>query len=749
MADRYQTATDAHERVVPWHSQLPLPVDPTPGSRAQGGYFPDATEPLYETLNIPATDRDGDGTIEKNTSSTPSEEHEDEQDYLHKDELDDKVPEMAELKAPREQRPGLAKSMSRSSRRLSQDEIFRSLSHRMTTQSEKGSTNEEMEEINRLLTEMFGKERREHSEEEKTRHVGVVFKNLTVKGAGLGAAVQPTLSGPFYFFKTLFTKGPKAAKHKPPVRTLIDDFSGCIKPGEMVLVLGRPGSGCSTFLKTLANQRDGYEDVSGVVTYGGTDWKRMSKNYRGEILYNPEDDLHYATISVKNTLRFAIETRTPGPESRIEGESRKAYVDKFLKMVVKLFWIEHTLDTKVGNEFVRGVSGGEKKRVSIAEALITKASTQCWDNSTKGLDASTAREYVESLRALTDMAHISTACALYQVGQSLYDLFDKVILIDGGRCAYFGPADMAAGYFKDLGFHQPDRWTSADFITSVVDEHERHIRDGYEDKIPRSSAQFGEAFKKSDIYKDNLQEIEEFEGELKGMEEQRKENQGKATKKKNYTISFPQQVLACTRRQALVMLGDPQSLYGKWAIITFQSLIVGSLFFNLPKTSSGVFPRGGVLFIMLLFNALLALAELTAAFQSRPILLKHKSFSFYRPAAYAIAQTVIDVPLVFVQVFIFDIVVYFMADLQRTPSQFFISLLLLWIITMTMYAFFRSVGALMGSLDAATRITGVAIQALIVYTGYLIPPYKMKPWFSWIRWISTHPRIVNCIRACR
>ena len=96
----------------------------------------------------------------------------------------------------------------------------------------------------------------------------------------------------------------------------------------------------------------------------------------------------------------------------------------------------------------------------------------------------------------------------------------------------------------------------------------------------------------------------------------------------------------------------------------------------------------------------------------------------------------VDAPLVLVQVVIFDIVVYFMANLQRTASQFFISLLFLWIITMTMYAFFRAVGALVGSLDIATRITGVAIQAVVVYTGYLIPPSKMHPWFSWLRWIN-------------
>jgi hypothetical protein len=368
--------------------------------------------------------------------------------------------------------------------------------------------------------------------------------------------------------------------------------------------------------------------------------------------------------------------------------------------------------------------------------MITKASTQAWDNSTRGLDASTALEYVSSLRSLTNMAHISTAVALYQAGESLYDRFDKVLLIDGGECCYFGPAEDAVKYFKGLGFEQPARWTSADFLTSVTDEHERHVKEGWEKRIPRTPQQFAEFFRNSDRAKRNFEEIEEFERETQRMAEERRAAQGKATKKKNFTIPFHQQVMVCTKRQFLVMLGDHQSLGGKWGGILFQALIVGSLFYDLPKTAAGVFTRGGVLFFALLFNALLALAELTAAFQSKPILLKHKSFSFYRPSAYAIAQTVVDVPLVFIQVVIFNVVVYFMANLQRTASQFFISTLFLFILTMTMYSFFRAIGALLGSLDAATRVTGVAIQILVVYTGYLIPPSKMHPWFSWLRWIN-------------
>ncbi|KAI1461133.1 ABC-2 type transporter [Annulohypoxylon moriforme] len=631
-----------------------------------------------------------------------------------------------------------------------EDEIFQVLSRRRSTASG-AESQEEHDEIERLMSRMFGEARQQHSEEEKTRHAGVIFRNLTVKGVGLGASLQPTIGDLFLglprFMKNLLTKGPKAAFAKPPVRELLSNFNGCVRPGEILLVLGRPGSGCTTFLKTFCNQRAGYEEVLGDVTYGGTDAKRMAKDFRGEIIYNPEDDLHYATLSVKHTLTFALRTRTPGKESRMEGESREDYVREFLRVAAKLLWIEHTMDTKVGNEYVRGVSGGERKRVSIAEALITRASVQGWDNSSKGLDASTAVEYVQSLRALTNMAQVSTAVSLYQAGESLYNLVDKVLLIDQGQCLYYGPSDRAKQYFQDLGFDCPERWTTADFLTSVTDPHERSVRSGWEDRIPRSAQDFAEVYRKSDAYQLNLEDIKDYEAKLEEEQRVRAENMSKKTKKKNYTIPFHQQVAALTQRQALIMLGDKASLGGKWGGIIFQGLIVGSLFYQLPSTAGGAFTRGGVLFFILLFNALLALAEQTSAFMSKPILLKHKNFSFYRPSAYTLAQTVMDVPLVFIQVLLFNVIIYWMAGLAATPSQFFISMLILWMVTMTTYAFFRAISAVFKTLDDATKVTGVVLQIVIVYTGYLIPPKSMHPWFGWLRWINWVQYAFECLMA--
>lgn len=655
-------------------------------------------------------------------------------------------PRFEPIKSTAEQ-PGLERKQSSA---RTEDQILQVLSRRRTDASATESQ-EDHDEIERLMSRMFGQARQQNSEEEKTRHAGVIFRNLTVKGVGLGASLQPTIGDLFLglprFLKNLLTKGPKAAVAKPPVRELLSNFNGCVRPGEILLVLGRPGSGCTTFLKTFCNQRAGYEEVLGDVTYGGTDAKRMAKDFRGEIIYNPEDDLHYATLTVKRTLEFALRTRTPGKESRMEGETREDYVREFLRVAAKLLWIEHTMNTLVGNEYVRGVSGGERKRVSIAEALITRASVQGWDNSSKGLDASTAVEYVQSLRALTNMAQVSTAVSLYQAGESLYNLVDKVLLIDQGQCLYYGPSDRAKQYFLDLGFDCPERWTTADFLTSVTDPHERSVRSGWEDRIPRSAQDFADVYRKSDAYQRNIEDIKDYEVKLEEERRVRAENESKKTKKKNYTIPFHQQVAALTKRQAYIMLGDKGSLGGKWGGIVFQGLIVGSLFYQLPGTAAGAFTRGGVLFFILLFNALLALAEQTSAFMSKPILLKHKNFSFYRPSAFTLAQTVMDVPLVFIQVTLFNVIIYWMAGLSATPSQFFISMLILWLTTMTTYAFFRAISAIFKTLDDATKVTGIVLQIVIVYTGYLIPPKSMHPWFGWLRWINWVQYAFECLMA--
>ena len=345
------------------------------------------------------------------------------------------------------------------------------------------------------------------------KKVGVVFKNLTVKGVGSAAnyvqtlpnAILGTFDPDLYRMICNLIPSVHFDRHQQ-MRTLTNDFTGIVRDGEMMLVLGRPGSGCTTFLKAIANQRGDYAEVTGDVSYGGIPAEKQRAHYRGEVSYNPEDDQHFPALNVWQTLKFSLLNKTKRREKR--------EINIIIEALLKMFGIVHTDKTLVGNEFVRGISGGERKRVSIAETLATKSAVVCWDNSTRGLDASTALDYANSLRIMTDVSDRTTLVTLYQAGESIYELMDKVVVIEEGRMIYQGPANEAKEYMIDLGFHCPERETTADFLTAVTDPKQRIIREGYESRVPKTPEDFEKAFRTSETYQRVLADVADYESHL-------------------------------------------------------------------------------------------------------------------------------------------------------------------------------------------------------------------------------------------
>jgi ATP-binding cassette subfamily G (WHITE) protein 2 (SNQ2) len=363
-----------------------------------------------------------------------------------------------------------------------------------------------------------------------------------------------------FLLSPLIIIGPKFGLFTPAPKPILQNFNGVARPGEMVLVLGRPGSGCSTFLKAIANQREGYLAVDGEVTYAGIPADEFKKRFAGEVAYNAEDDMHHATLTVEQTLDFALRTKTPG--KRVPGQSREVFRQQVIDTLLKMLNIEHTRKTLVGNEFVRGVSGGERKRVSIAEMFATRAVVASWDNSTRGLDASTALDYAKSLRVITDVFQMVNFVSLYQAGEGIYEQFDKVLVIDEGRQVYFGPASEARQYFLGLGFRDLPRQTTADYLTGCTDPHERQYADGRsEEDVPSTSEALERAFRDSQYWKRLVQERDNYRDQVSRdasvQEEFRlavKESKGRYVRSTSvYQASFFTQIKAC---EFSIALGD-------------------------------------------------------------------------------------------------------------------------------------------------------------------------------------------------
>ncbi|CAO1600483.1 ATP-binding cassette transporter snq2 [Xanthoria calcicola] len=600
-------------------------------------------------------------------------------------------------------------------------------------------------ELGRFIKE--GHFERRTEEGQSAKKVGVIFKNLTVKGTGtttnfaktLPDAILGTFGPDLYRIVSGFV--PLLQRHNAgATRTLINDFTGVVRDGEMMLVLGRPGSGCTSFLKALANKRSEYASVTGNVTYGGISAAEQHKRYRGEVNYNPEDDQHFPSLNVWQTLKFSLMNKT---KKRHHSE-----MGIIIEALLKMFGISHTKKTLVGNEYVRGISGGERKRVSIAETLATKSTVVCWDNSTRGLDASTALDYANSLRIMTDVSDRTTLVTLYQAGEGIYELMDKVLVIDEGRMMYQGPASEAKQYFINLGFHCPHRQTTADFLTSVTDPNQRLLRDGYELSAPKTAAEFEQAFRQSEAYKKLLADVTDYEGYLhqtghgdaKQFKQSVQDQKSKTvSKKSSFTVSFWRQILACTAREFWLVWGDKPTLYTKFFIIVSNGLIVGSLFYNQPNTTEGAFTRGGTLFFSILFLGWLQLTELMKAVSGRVVIARHKDYAFYRPSAVSLARVLADFPLILAQVIIFGTIMYFMTNLDVDVSKFFIYELFVYITTICITALYRFFAALSPTIDDAVRFSGTALNLLIIYTGYVIVKPQLlgeKIWFGWLYYVN-------------
>ena len=360
----------------------------------------------------------------------------------------------------------------------------------------------------------------------------------------------------------------------------------------------------------------------------------MTKHFKGELGYNQEVDKHFPHLTVGETLSFAAAARTPN--RRVHAIPRSDYIEHMTQVIMNLFGLTHTRNTKVGNDYIRGVSGGERKRVSLAEMALGGSAICAWDNATRGLDAASALEFTRNLKVAAKTFGMSHGVAIYQASQAIYDTFDKAIVLYEGREIYFGPTDKARQYFEGMGYECPQRQTTGDFLTSVTNASERKPRAGYENKVPRTPDEFVSYWKKSAEYAELQREITATEratseqGDALGQfQQQHREAQSRHTRPGSpYILSIPMQLKLCMKRSYQRTMNDKTATLTTVIGQVVMALIIGSIFYGTPDDTSSFFAKGAVLFFAILLNALIAITEINNLYAQRPIIEKQASCKF-------------------------------------------------------------------------------------------------------------------------
>ncbi|PSR91814.1 Pleiotropic drug resistance protein [Actinidia chinensis var. chinensis] len=586
--------------------------------------------------------------------------------------------------------------------------------------------------------------------------IEVRFEHLSVDAeAYVGSRALPTI---FNFFIN-GVEGFLNYVHILPSRkkplAILHDVSGIIKPGRMTLLLGPPSSGKTTLLLALAGKLDPNLKNSGTITYNGYGMNEFVPQRTSA--YTSQNDLHIGELTVRETLAFSARCQgvgasyemltelarrekeaniKPDPDldiymkaASLEGQTANVVTD----YVLKILGLEICADTMVGDEMVRGISGGQKKRVTTGEMLVGPARVLFMDEISTGLDSSTTYQIVNSIRQSIHILQGTCVISLLQPAPETYDLFDDIILLSDGQIVYKGLREDVLEFFETMGFKCPERKGVADFLQEVTSSKDQEQYWAKKDE-PYSFVtvgEFAEAFQSFHVGR-------KLGDELAVPFDKAKSHPAALTMNK-YGVSKKELLKALASREYLLMKRNSFFYIFKMIQLITMAFITMTVFLRteMPKKTAedSVIFMGSLFFsiLMVMFNGY---AELALTVLKLPTFYKQRDLLFFPSWAYALPTWILKIPITFVEVAIWVFTTYYVIGYDPSVGRLLKMYLLLVCINQMGSGLFRFIAALGRNMIVANMLSSCALLAVMVLGGFIISRDDIKKWWVWGYWIS-------------
>ncbi|KAM1812529.1 hypothetical protein ACFX11_026464 [Malus domestica] len=585
----------------------------------------------------------------------------------------------------------------------------------------------------------------------------VRFEHLNVEAeAHVGSRASPSilnfslniLEGFLKCFHILTSK-------KKPV-SILHDASGIIKPRRMTLLLGPPGSGKTTLLLALAGKLSKHHlKLSGRVTYNGHGMEEFVPQRAAA--YVSQHDLHLPELTVRETLAFSARCHGVGPRYELlvellrrekaanvmpdldldlimkaavlEGREANIVTD----LILKVLRLEACADTVVGDEMTRGISGGQKKRVTTGEMLVGPEGVLFMDEISTGLDSSTTFQIVNSLRHCVYILNGTALISLLQPAPETYDLFDDIILLSDGHIVYQGPCENVLEFFEHMGFKCPQRKGVADFLQEVTSRKDQEQYWIYRDKpygfvTPKD---FSEAM--------NSFHIGQKLGDELAIPFNKSEGHPLDLTTKKYGASNKELLKACMDRQIILMKRNKFVYIFKLVQLIVAAFVTTTLFLRTEMHRNTVADGGiymGAMFFTLLSIMFNGFAELHMTVERLPAFYKQRDDLFYPAWVYTLPQWMIRIPMTFVEVSIWMLITYYPIGYDPSLARFFKQFLVLACISQMANGLFRLIGVVGRNITAANTFGFVAFLVILGLSGFVLPRDDMNKWTLWGYYLS-------------
>lgn len=584
--------------------------------------------------------------------------------------------------------------------------------------------------------------------------IEIRFQNLSVEGeAYVGSRALPTLLNTTLNAVEGVARMVGLSPSKKRAVKILQDVKGLVKPSRMSLLLGPPGSGKTTLLKALAGKLDNDIKVTGKVTYCGHEFSEFVP--QKTCAYISQHGLHYGQMTVRETLDFSgrcmgAGTRhhilsellrrekeagfKPNPRIRKEAAAMTCQDTSLItENILKILKLDSCADTMVGDDMIRGISGGEKKRVTTGEMLVGPARAFVMDEISTGLDSSTAYQVVEFMRKMVHLLDMTTVMSLLQPTPEIFELFDDIILLSEGQIVYQGPRDNVLEFFEHMGFKCPERKGVADFLQEVTSkkDQERYWSRKNQPYEYVSVPKFVRAFNSFHI---GLQLSERLKVPFNKFRVH-----PDALVSEKYGISNWELFKACFSREWLLMKRNSIVFIFKIIQITIIAIIALTAFSKTGGKAgqkNGAANFWGALFFGLTNFIINTMIELTMTVFRLPVFFKQRSSMLYPAWAFGLPICLFSIPVSLIESGIWVTLTYYSIGFAPAASRFFKQLLAFFStyqMTLSLYRFIAVVGR---KLIVASILGFLTMVTVIVLGGFIITKDDIEFWMRWGYYLS-------------
>ncbi|KAM8880371.1 broad substrate specificity ATP-binding cassette transporter ABCG2b [Spinachia spinachia] len=510
----------------------------------------------------------------------------------------------------------------------------------------------------------------------------------------------------------------RACRGGGPEKPILNDVSGIMRPG-MNAIMGATGSGKTSLLDVIAGRKDPAGLKQGKVTVDG---KAVSADLRLSSAYVVQDDILMGTLSVRENLLFSANLRL---DRRHHSSADK---NDRVDAIVKDLGLTDCADTKIGTEFLRGVSGGERKRCSIGMELITSPSLLFLDEPTTGLDSNTANSIINLLNRLSRRGK-TVIFSIHQPRYSIFKQFDHLTLLHKGEVVYAGAAAHALEYFTNLGYQIEAFNNPADFFMDITNGETRSTSvslTAEEDKNPLANQ-----YRQSQLGQNVLAQLDH-------VKQSGSDGANGPDEAADYATTFLYQLRVVCGRTVTNSLRNPQTSYAQLALNVFFAILVGLIYYQMPLTlPEALQNRSGAFFFLIINMVFGNLSAVELFINERAIFIHENSSGYYRTSVYFLSKIFADlIPNRIIPIFVFSAIAYYMMGLKPAFEAFLCFALTMSLVSLAGVSLAFLVSASVSSFAMANILIALPFVFMMVFGGFLVNLNAMLSWLSWLQWIS-------------